>query len=308
VRILEQLLDGPDEAQARLYLGKIFYGREEWGEAEDHLERAIELEPGDAEISYALALTYLDHIQHVSFLKKRGQANKALNQLIATLHIDPGHVDARVSLASYYLNAPGIAGGSKDKAREQMDAIIQLDPKRGYLFRAEVHESDEEWDEAWASYEDALRVAPADPQVLYLSGMFRQGREEWAEAVELFDSAAAREVTPENRVWVRASLYQVGRTGALSGENLERARDALISFSRRFPENEDALSSGAHWRLGMIYEMQGEAELARAAYEAALAVDPESEEAKEALERLRGADGLALQPSVPDRHRPGGRR
>ncbi len=56
----------------------------------------------------------------------------------------------------------------------------------------------------------------------------------------------------------------------------------------RFPDNEDALSSGAHWRLGMIYEMQGEVALAREAYEAALAVDPDSEEAKEALERLRG--------------------
>ncbi len=38
----------------------------------------------------------------------------------------------------------------------------------------------------------------------------------------------------------------------------------------------------------MIYEMQGEVALAREAYEAALAVDPDSEEAKKALERLRG--------------------
>ena len=286
--LFKAMLDGPDEAQSRLYLGWIHHAQEEWDEAEEHLERAVELEPQDAEINYALAITYLDHIQDVSFLKKRGQANKALTQLIATLYIDPGHVDARVSLAQYYLNAPGIAGGSKDKAREQIDAIVLLDPKRGHLFRAEVHEGDEEWDAAWAAFEQALTIAPTDPQVLYLAGIHQQGREEWRAATELFERGSAAPEDADSRSWVRACLYQVGRTGALSEENLERARAALLAFIDRYPDYEDALSPGARWRLGMIYEMQGETRLALDAYERALEMEPEHEEAKRALERLGG--------------------
>ena len=42
----------------------------------------------------------------------------------------------------------------------------------------------------------------------------------------------------------------------------------------------------ARWRLGMIYEHQGRKDLARREYESALKLDPELEQAQEALENL----------------------
>lgn len=287
-RRLLALTSGPGEAAARAYLGRIHLGREEWDEAEEQLERAVELEPGNADFTYWLGDTYMQHIADVSFLKKRGQADKALRTLTHALELDPNHVDARMALAGYYLNAPGIAGGSKERARQQVDAIIHLDPKRGYLFEAEVHEDDEDLDAAWASYERALAYAPDDPMVLFRAGMFRQGREEWAEAVALLDRAAQVPITVDNRPFVRQALYQVGRTGALSGQDLGRSAAALREFIERFPEHEDILSAGAYWRLGMIYEMQGDLDAARDAYRGALGVDPEHEEATNALRKLGG--------------------
>jgi cytochrome c-type biogenesis protein CcmH/NrfG len=38
--------------------------------------------------------------------------------------------------------------------------------------------------------------------------------------------------------------------------------------------------------MGMIYEKQGKVDMARAAYEKALEIDPENEQAKEALDAL----------------------
>jgi Flp pilus assembly protein TadD len=45
--------------------------------------------------------------------------------------------------------------------------------------------------------------------------------------------------------------------------------------------------AGAHHRLGMIYEQQGKKDQARAEYNKALAIDPNSENAKKSLAALK---------------------
>lgn len=287
-RSLEPLLDGPSEPTARAYLGRINFDLGEWDAAEEQLERAVELEPQNAEFRYWLAISYLEHINHVSIFRKRGMANKARDTLIRTLEIDPDHMDARMTLAGYYLDAPGIVGGSKDKAREQLQEIIARDPVRGRLFEAQIYEDDGDWAAAETAYTDVIAAAPDNAHVLYQAGMFRQGRSQWPEAVDLFERAAYIPETRDNREFVRAALYQLGRTGVLSGENVDRSIAALVEFTERYPDPEDALGAGARWRLGMLFEMNDDPEAARAAYRAALTIDPDHEEAKRALKNLGG--------------------
>ena len=51
--------------------------------------------------------------------------------------------------------------------------------------------------------------------------------------------------------------YLIGRTGALSGQRLERAQLELTAFLAA-PRRENApRPASAHWRLGMVYEKQG---------------------------------------------------
>ena len=53
--LFELLLDGPDEARARLYLGWIYHGWEEWDEAEEHLE----VDYGGEELEIGFNVNYL---------------------------------------------------------------------------------------------------------------------------------------------------------------------------------------------------------------------------------------------------------
>jgi len=44
--------------------------------------------------------------------------------------------------------------------------------------------------------------------------------------------------------------------------------------------------SGAHWRLGMLYEIKGDKAAAKKHYEQALALDPNNDNARKSLEAL----------------------
>ena len=83
------------------------------------------------------------------------------------------------------------------------------------------------------------------------------------------------------------SLYQIGRTAVFSGKRLDRGKQALEEYIESEPEG-PGLPTEAHarWRLGMIYALQGHKDLARREYETSLKLDPDLEQAREALETL----------------------
>jgi Tfp pilus assembly protein PilF len=83
------------------------------------------------------------------------------------------------------------------------------------------------------------------------------------------------------------TLYQVGRTASLSGENLDHGEQALKAYlagpiPERGPE-----PAHAHYRLGTIYEKKGAKDLAREEYRTALQLNPRHQEARKALANLK---------------------
>lgn len=84
----------------------------------------------------------------------------------------------------------------------------------------------------------------------YRRGMIHQGLREWSAAVARFEELAEG---PDPHL---RALYQLGRTGAISGERLAGAEGALrryLSTEGPLPISRDA----AQWRLGNVYEEMG---------------------------------------------------
>ncbi|MCK5407552.1 MAG: tetratricopeptide repeat protein, partial [Candidatus Krumholzibacteria bacterium] len=109
---------------------------------------------------------------------------------------------------------------------------------------------------------------------------FYQAKEDYTAAFETFEGTIAIDAA------YMASLYQMGRTAAFSGENLERGVECLNMYLEHEPGPNQPTWANAHWRLGMLYEKMGQKDMARKAYEAALELNPDYKEAKEALEKL----------------------
>lgn len=102
----------------------------------------------------------------------------------------------------------------------------------------------------------------------YRRGLLHQAAREWGLALEAFGTLAASD-PPHAR-----ALYQVGRTGALSGVGLERAERALARYLALDPGPGAPSRAAAEWRLGMVLERAGRCGEANRAYRRAVGADP----------------------------------
>ncbi|MGD8413142.1 MAG: tetratricopeptide repeat protein [Candidatus Latescibacterota bacterium] len=265
------------DVNAIIHMGRIALRQDDRDEAVEWMEKALVLAPDSSNVQYWAATAYVVKLQKDNAFQLVDKVKTHINKAV---ELDSSNVDARIFLAGFLLNAPPMVGGSVDKAKEQAGIIVKYDPYRGNLFWAEIYKKEKNFEKAAQSYEAAAAAAPEKADPYYYLGMMYQGNERYDEAFAAFEKAVAVDPGATN------ALYQIGRTGVLSGENLDRAVAALKKYLETDPSPGQPTPANAHWRLGMCYELMGELEKARAEFETALALDPDDENARQSLENL----------------------
>ena len=246
----------------------------------DYLKQAVELDENNSMYRTHLGRAYIAKLQTSSFMEKGMLSGRALEQLQKAVELDPANVEARVTLAGFYLNAPTIAGGSKKKAKAQAEEIVKYDEVRGNWILAGVLIKDEKYDEAIEKIEACIAADPDDTDYRYQLAMLYQELERWDETFAEFE--AVLDVDPD----AAGAIYQIGRTAALSGENTDRGIECLERYLTMEVLPGYPGYDGAHWRLGMIYEHRGEQALAKEHFETAVSLNPDDEKYRKSLNEL----------------------
>ncbi|MFT3828834.1 MAG: hypothetical protein QM691_03910 [Opitutaceae bacterium] len=109
-------------------------------EAVGFAERAVQAAPDNADLQALLGRTLGARIGELAFPQQGEVAVRMLRALQRAVEIDPNHVPALVGLASYFLNAPEIAGGSLEKAEEFARRVEPLAPREAAALRARISE------------------------------------------------------------------------------------------------------------------------------------------------------------------------
>lgn len=130
-------------------------------------------------------------------------------------------------------------------------------------------------------------------ETLIQRGFLHQAAREWTPAFDAFEESAARDSTDGR------SLYQVGRTGALSGLRPEEAGQALERYLARSPIPGDVPHGAARWRLGMVHQRAGRCAEAEEQYALAIDEDPSLAEAIEQDRRAIGGCSGSGQSAPP---------
>jgi len=241
------------------------------------LKRAVELAPDNSDAHHSLGRAYLDKLQSASMFKKLGLSKKVRAEYGKAIELDPDNVEARSSVASYYFNAPGVAGGGEDKGLAELEEIRKRDPVEAHLLLGEHYSGKKQPEKAQAEYRAAIAGDPTDKRGYYALGVNCQRERQWDEAFEAFEAGVRKTGDAD-------SLYQLGKTSVLSGQRLEEGKKIFVEFLADPPLPDFVYA--AHWRLGMLYEQTGELDLARREYERSLEQKPDFTEAREALEAL----------------------
>lgn len=270
----------PDVRGVALFrLGELLLEEGRLEAAVDSLEAAARFLPEDAGVHHALGDALVARIDDVWLLGKVGVARRAGAAFRRAVELDPDWLEARISLLGFYLQAPRMVGGGVEKATEQAAAIAEIDRARGHYARAAIWDKKERYDLEATELRGAIQLEPDNLEYRHALGRLYQRLERWDEAHEVFEEALR--VAPGHG----PSLYRLGVGAAASGERLTRGAQALAEYlAQEHPD--PALVPWVHYRLGMIHRHRGDRQAARQAFTEALRLDPEMEQARDALAEL----------------------
>jgi tetratricopeptide (TPR) repeat protein len=281
-------------------------------------ERAVQLAPNDAEAHFVLAEVVGDMAQNAGVLKRIGLAKRFKNEAEQAITLDPRHVEARLDLMSFYVQAPGIAGGDKKKARALVDEIERIDPGQAWRAKARWASLTKDTTAIGGIYRDAAAQQPDDYQarIGYASVLAAPWRRQGAAAES--EARAALALDPErteayavlavlaaheqrwddlDRVLADAEAkvpddltptYQAGRVSLTEHGDGARAERYFRRYLSQPAEAGKVPLAAAHWRLGLALEKQGKRDAAIEEIRLANQLDPKFEPAKKDLKRLKG--------------------
>jgi tetratricopeptide (TPR) repeat protein len=201
--IFENILeDNEDIAEAHYYLAKCLFNLDDLDEAIAHGERAVELDDKNAEYHFDLGMMYAEDARDASIFRAPFIAGDIKEQFERTIELDPDHLQGRIGLAQFYLQAPGISGGDIEKALEQSEIVLTMDEKQGRLLLFQVYNQKEDIYKAEVELTILEEKFGDDPEFYYFYNnygyfLLNQGRVD--EAIEKFKkqvSLAPEEANP----------------------------------------------------------------------------------------------------------------
>src|ERR1700737_2702119 len=141
IQVLQQQISrSPSDAEAYNLLGRAYFMLEEWDRGISACERAVKLEPGNSSYHLWLGRAYGEKADRTSFFSAAGIAKKVRTEFERADELDPAKWEARTDLAEFYLEAPGVVGGGKDKARAQAQALTSLNPAMAHWIMGRIAE------------------------------------------------------------------------------------------------------------------------------------------------------------------------
>jgi hypothetical protein len=145
-------------------------------------EKAAALDPGVAKYHRQVAEAVGVTAQHSGVLQQLLLARRFRAEIDRALALDPCDVQALRDLLEYYLVAPGLVGGDKEKARATAQRISAFDPVQGFLAQARTAEALNDASTQEAALRKAIEAGATDYRAHVTFAAFYVSRGNWEAA------------------------------------------------------------------------------------------------------------------------------
>jgi tetratricopeptide (TPR) repeat protein len=277
----QQIATNKSNADAQNLLARAYYAEELTDQAIPPGERAVEIAPNSSLFHLWLGRIYGAKAEKANPFRAMGFARKVRDQFESAVQLDPNNLEARTDLAEFYLEAPGMVGGGKDKAAAQAEALTTKAPHIAHWIRARLAEKDKNYTEAEKEYKAAIESTKTNAeQWLNLAGFYQQrGR------IPEMQHALDKAVTAPRKS--SAVLYDAAHLLFHANQKLPLAAELDNKYLNSKDKVEEAPAFKAYVLLGQILEKQGDKAGAAKQYQAALSLAKDYAPAKDALSKLQ---------------------
>ena len=194
--LLKKLSVNSKQPQVIYYLGIVNLMEGDYEKAIDRFEEAIKLDGSDYRFYENLGDAYGMKAQKGSLFKAVFVIGDMRSNWEKAIELKPDLVSARERLFSYYLMAPGIAGGDDEKALALAKEVQQLKPAAGHILFARYYSKKEKPDLAEKEFLAAAAIDSTNGNVLNQIGYFYLGQKKPQTALRWFNRYTALE--PDN--------------------------------------------------------------------------------------------------------------
>jgi tetratricopeptide (TPR) repeat protein len=244
-------------------------------------EQAVAANPKNAEAHYLLGIGYGNQARNAGVLKMASMAKKAKAEFERAIAIDPNHLNARQALVDFYKIAPGVMGGSDEKALEQAAEIKKRDALAGRRAYARIHMHDKKPDLARKELVEAVREQPNNPRAHQAFGLFLLNTDKnYSSALHEFEMAL--KLDPN----YGPAMLRIGQHAAITGTDFARGEQFIKKYFSYKPNDEEPPHAVAWYWLGMLYEKNNRKADAKNAFQQAAKLAPGDKNIKEALKRV----------------------
>lgn len=241
----------PNDLKTLEYLGDIYGYGKDWDTAIDYYKKLVTLSPKVANYHYkyggVLGMKALA-INKIRALGLIGDIKEAF-ETAATL--DTKHIEVRWALVEFYIQLPGIVGGSESKARKYADELSVLSPVDGHLAYGYIAEYNDKPKEAELHYKNAVKVGGS---IICYTKLYEHYEKNDApeKAIQVIDEAR-KKYTSENRLH-----YQLGKIAGQYGIGLDQGIECLDKYIMNYSAADGVPKDWAYFRLAQIYKHKGQ--------------------------------------------------
>ena len=279
LQTLEQQIRTAPTAEAYNLLCRAHFELGAWDAGIPACEKATAIEPNNGLYHLWLGRIYGEKADRAGFLKAAGLAGKVRTEFEHAVQFSPNSWEARTDLAEFYLEAPGMVGGGKDKALAQVELLAPLNPAMAHWVKGRIAEKNKDNSSAEKEYRAAIDASKGGARAwLNLAGFYRHTNrlDDMQQALHTMESRPLDH--PAALVDAAGMLLRTGRDAPMAIRLLRR----YIALPNTV---EEAPVFKAHTLLGDLLEKQGDRPAAAEEYRAALAMAHTFRQAQDGLKR-----------------------
>ncbi|WP_347068187.1 tetratricopeptide repeat protein [Flavobacterium sp. WV_118_3] len=167
------LKENPENARAMEYTGDIAAHKKEWDEAISCYQKLTVQYPKNAGYYYKYGGAMAMKAKSVSRFKAFGMIDPIEKAFLTAVRLDPKQVESRWALVIFYLELPGILGGSEKKAQRYSDELMVISPVDGYLSKGHIAEYFKRYPEAEKYFIKAVSIGQSKVTYQRLADLYK---------------------------------------------------------------------------------------------------------------------------------------